>query len=111
MESTVCMIQEHVKNYHEQVNELKASQDELEQYGRRLCIRIDGVPVAENDVLQNFKSIIEESSSDVAIDRAQRTGKAYTDKTSGVKCKSIIVRFTTFWHRTMFYHSRKKYET
>ena len=47
------------------------SQDELEQYGRRLCIRIDSVPVAENetsnDVLQNVKSIIEESSSDVAI--------------------------------------------
>ena len=58
------------------MNELKASQDELEQYGRRLSIRIDGVPVAENEtsnnVLQNVRSIIEESSSeipDVAIDR------------------------------------------
>ena len=108
------MLQEHVKNYQGQVNELKANQDELEQYGRQLCIRIDGVPVAENetsnDVLQNVKSIIEESSSeipDVAIDRAHRIGKAYTDKTSGVKCKSIIVRFTTFRHRTMFYQSRK----
>ena len=90
------------------------SQDELEQYGRRLCIRIDSVPVAENetsnDVLQNVKSIIEESSSEiphVAINRAHRIGKTYTDKTSGVKCKSIIVRFTTFRHRTMFYDSRK----
>ena len=36
-----------------------------------------------------------------------RIGKACTDKTSGVKCKSIIVRFTTVRHRTMFYHSRK----
>ena len=49
------MHQEHVKNYQKQVNELKASQDELEQYGRRLCIRTDRVPVAEyetsNDVL------------------------------------------------------------
>ena len=33
LESTVCMLQEHVKNYQEQVNELKANQDELEQYG------------------------------------------------------------------------------
>ena len=39
-ELTVCMLPEHVKNYQEQKNELKASQDELEQYGRRLCIRI-----------------------------------------------------------------------
>ena len=102
------MLQEHVKNYQGQVNELKANQDELEQYGRQLCIRIDGVPVAENetsnDVLQNVKSIIEESSSeipDVAIDRAHRIGKTYTDKTSGVKWKSIIVWFMTFRHRTV----------
>ena len=59
------------------MNDLKASQDELEQYGRRLRIRMDGVPGTENetsnDILQNVKSIIEESSSeipDVTIDRA-----------------------------------------
>ena len=96
------------------MNELKNSQDKLEQYGRRFCIRIDGVPMAENetsnDVLQNMKSFIEESCSeipDIKIDRVHRIGKAYTDKTSGVNCKSIIVRFTTFRHKTMFYHSRK----
>ena len=63
-----------------------------------------------NDALQNVKSVLEEPSSkipEVAIDRSQRTGKAYANKTSAVKCKSIIVRFTTFRHRTMFYHSRK----
>ena len=30
LESTVCMLQEHVKNYQKQVNELKDSQNELE---------------------------------------------------------------------------------
>ena len=49
LESTVCMLQEHVKNYQKQVNDLKNRQDELEQYGRRLCIRIDGVPMIENE--------------------------------------------------------------
>ena len=86
------------------MNEVKDSQGELEQYGRiRLCIRIDGVSMDEyetsNDVLQNVKSIIKKASSeipDLAIDRARRIGKAYNDKTSGVKCKSIIVWFTTF---------------
>ena len=114
LESTVCMLQEHVQNYQKQVNELKDNQDKLEQYGRRLCIRIDGVPMVENetsnDILQNVKSIIDESSSeiqDVAIGKAHRIGKACTDKTSGVKCKSIIIRFTTFRHRTMLYHNRK----
>ena len=74
------------------MNELKASQDELEQCGRRLCIRIDGVPVAESSC----------EIPNVAIDRTHRIGKAYTDKTTGVKYKSIIVRFTTFRHRAMF---------
>ena len=93
---------------------MKASQDELEQDGRRLCIKINGVPVAENetsnDVLQNIKSIIEESNReipDVSIDRAHRISKTYTEKTSGVKYKRIIVRFATFRHKTMFYHIRK----
>ena len=87
------MLQEHVKNYHKQVHQLKDSQDELEQYDRRLCIRTDCVPMAENgtlsNVLQNVTSIIEESSSkipDVKINRTHRIGKVYTDKTSRVKC-------------------------
>ena len=43
------MLQENVKNDQKQVNELQDSQDELEQYDRQLCIRIDGVPMAENE--------------------------------------------------------------
>ena len=92
---------------------MKDSQDELEQYDGRWFIRIDGVPMTENetsnDVLRNVKLIIEESSKeipDVAINRVHRSGKAYTDKASGVKSKNIV-RFTTFRHRTMLYHSRK----
>ena len=48
---------------------LKLSQGELEQYGRMLCIRTDGIPIAENetanDVSQNVKWIIEKSSSEI----------------------------------------------
>lgn len=43
------MIQEHPKIYQNQVNELMDSQDELEQYGRRLFIKIDTLPVDENE--------------------------------------------------------------
>ena len=88
----------------------------IRQYGRRLCIRIDGVQWAmaenetSNNVLPNVKSIIEESNSEipkVTTDMTYWIGKAYTDKTSGLKCKYIIVRFTIFQHRTMFYYKRK----
>lgn len=61
------MLLKHVENHQKQVNELKNSQNETEQYDRRLCILIDGVQMAENeilnDVLQNFKLIIETFSS------------------------------------------------
>lgn len=61
------MLLKHVENHQKQVNELKNSQNEIEQYDRRLCILIDGVQMAQNEtlnnVLQNFKSIIETFSS------------------------------------------------
>ena len=45
---------------------------------------------------------------DVAYDQACRTGKAYNDKGTNKNCKSIIVRFVAFRHRTMVYRSKKK---
>ena len=43
------MFQKHVHHYQNQVNELKRENEELEQYGRRLCVRVDGIPLIEND--------------------------------------------------------------
>lgn len=43
LESTVSVPQEHVHHYRFQVNELKSENKEFEQYGRRLCVRVDGV--------------------------------------------------------------------
>ena len=59
-----------------------------------------------NNALKN-PAVKYQTSQSRGLESAHRIGKAYTDKTSGVKCKSIIVRFMTFRHRTMFYHSRK----
>ena len=62
--------------------------EELEQYSRRCCLRIEGVPSVENesldDVLCKVKSLITESGCeipDVVIDRGHRIGKGYKDKT------------------------------
>ena len=115
LESTVSLLQEHVKNFQKQVSILECKNEELEQYGRRCCLRIEGVPSVENessdDVLGKVKSLITESGCeipDVVIDRAHRIGRGYKDKTRNVPCKSIIVRFSTFRHRTLFYRNRNK---
>ena len=88
--------------------------EELEQYGRRLCLRIDGVPTVKNessnDVLEFTKSLFKEAKVEVpdnVLNRAHRIGPNYTDRITSKKCKSIIVRFTTFRHRTLFYRARK----
>ena len=41
------------------------------------------------------------------IDRAHRLGNTYVDIKSKKRCKSIIVRFTSFCHRTMSIGKRK----
>ena len=112
LESHVAMLQMHVMN-------LKQAHDgqieELEQYGRRLCLRIDGVPHKEvetpNDVLRTVKEKIDEVGADipdVVLDRAHRIGPPFFDENIQAKSQSIIVRFTTFRHRTLFYNKRKK---
>ena len=104
-----------------QVSEMKRlnisnenNNEELEQYGRRLCLRIDGVPTKANessgDVLDSVKPLFKEAKVDIPesiIDRAHRIGSRYLDASSNNYCKSIIIRFTTF-HRTMFYRAKNK---
>ena len=59
----------------------------MEQYGRKLCIRIGVVPTVDNEaldgVLDKVKSLIKETSHDIpdaVIDTAQRTRKDCNDK-------------------------------
>ena len=112
----------------EQINELKkqntaiaVSCEETEQHSRRLCLRTDGVPSVDretsSDVLEKLKEICAESNLEIAdshLDRAHRIGKSYFDKIQKVRCKSIIIRFNTFRHRTLLYgvkeHIKQKKE-
>ena len=87
LESTVLVLQKHIKVCQNQIKEMHQANEELEQYGRTLLLRIDGVPTVDNEtsdeVLDKVKSLIKETSCDipdVVIDRAHRTGKGYNDK-------------------------------
>ena len=95
---------------------LQRENEELEQYGRRRCIRVEAVPTTDNEtleeVLKKAQSLINEAECDipdVAIDRAHLIGNGYKIRNNtNIFCKSIIVRFTTFRHPTMFYRNRSK---
>ena len=100
------MLQERIKNIVTQNQKNQEDVEELEQYDRRLCLRIDAVPTTEvkettEGVLQKVMSLcsdVEIDILDMAYDRAHVIGKAYNDKGTNKICKSFIVRFSTFRH-------------
>ena len=64
LESIVVVLQQHVKHFQKQMSVLQSENEELEQYGRRLCIRVEGVPTTDNEtskeVLKKVQSLINE---------------------------------------------------
>ena len=77
LESTVSVFQEHVDYYQNQMNKLKCVNEELEQCDRSLWVRVDGIPLVENEasdeVLDKVMSFMQEAECDipeVVIDRA-----------------------------------------
>ena len=96
-------------------DQLEKRVDDMEQYQRRLCLRINGIPCANDesaeDCLQKVKSLVKNDLKvdvpDLAFDRAHRIGKVSQEKEKGKTYQSIIVRFTTWRHRTIVFRARK----
>ena len=85
--------------------------DDLEQYGRRLSLRIYNVPMQGKENMRDkvFK-IISDANIDIpsfAIDRAHRIGKIKRSET-GETSQAVIVRFISFHFRTLVYRAREK---
>ena len=103
--STNKMLQQHVSTLKRSNEELIKRCEENEQYGRRLCLKIKGIPRKEkeksDEVLDQVRSLFDEAEvtiPDAVLDRTHRVSK---------KTNDVIVRFTTFRHRTLFYRKRK----
>ena len=114
--STVEMLQQHVSNLKRENSVLQEKMKlyrqefdsrcyETEQYSRRLCLRVKNIKKSDNEtsevVLESIRKLFDEANvviPDACIDRAHRVSK--TNDT-------VIVCFTTFRHRTMFYRNRK----
>ena len=66
--------------------------EELEQYGRRFCLGIDGGPTVKNEssdhILDFTKSLFKEAKvevSDNVLGRAHRIGPSHTDRITSKK--------------------------
>lgn len=105
LESRIAMMERYVSH-------LEQGVDDQEQYNRRLCLRIDGIEIEEDEsgekCLKKVKSVFKElkvSVPDNVIDRAHRIGRPKVVK--GKRIHTMIVRFTTWRHRTAIYRARK----
>ena len=114
LESEKAILQQQMISLKNAMCTSESNIEELEQYGRRLCLRIESVPVVENetseDVFSNVLDMFKKGNINISendIDRAHRIGKPYMDNISKKQCKSIIVRFTSFRKRTLVYRKRK----
>ena len=108
-DTEINQLKDKIAVYDSAINSLKISQNKSEQYSRRQSLRIRGVIQKKGekaeDCLSKVKEIISEIEldiPDVVIDRAHRVGKG-TKKDPA----AIIVKFTTWRHRTMLYRSRE----
>lgn len=115
-EREVKHLSEDYLGHDSKIDQLERKCDDMEQYQRRLCLRINGVECEDDetaeDCLEKVKSIIkkdlEVNIPETAFDRAHRIGNIHQDSTSGKKYKPIIVKFTTWRQRTMVFRARKK---
>ena len=88
--------------------------EELEQYGRRLCLRVNGVSAVSNqsadDTMNLTKSLFKEAKVSVpenVLYCSHRIGPIYNDRVSQKKCNSITVSIATFRHGIPFFRARK----
>ena len=103
--STNKMLQQHVTSLKRSNEDLIKKREENEQYGRRLCLRTKGIPRKEkersDEVLEQVRKLFGEA--DVTIPDAVLYIAHHVSKSN----HDVIVRFTTFRHRTLFYRKRK----
>ena len=104
------------------VQTLERKTDDVEQYGRRLCLRIDNIPIGEGENPKVIEQELQKEFADMgvelpvdAIDRAHRIGKKYDIEveevdgtTTEVTKQQVIVRFSSWKYRTLVYRNRNK---
>ena len=98
----------------EWITTLELQKSDLEQYGRRVCIRVDYLSVESektaDSVYEKAGEFLKEACPVVpvsCIDRTHHSGSEYKSYRNKKKSCSIIVRFTSSRHRIMFYRNTK----
>ena len=95
------------------VTKVEHDHDDLVQYGRRLCVHLEDIPVEKDEtadkVFSKAENMLKEACPNLSgdcIDRAHRIRRDYKCHKTNKAYRSVIVRFTSFKHRTSIYRNR-----
>ncbi len=113
-ERKLAVYEAHFQGLEKRMADYEEKLDDAEQYSRKSCIRIYGIPLSSDSenseaCIGKVKQIFEEIEVDVpdeGIDRAHRIGKKYIK--NGRQEQAMIVKFTSWRYRTAVYRARKK---
>ena len=88
------------------ISHLETKCDDLQQYSRRSSLRIHGIRDNIDEDQKSLMNVIESCYGEVnvpfvksEIDRAHRIGKSYTNRASGEKVRSIIIKYKSWESR------------
>ena len=116
LEGRIAVLENLVK-----LQEIKS--DDVEQYSRRLCLRVNDIPLKSAETNRDLENQLENEFINMGlnipketIDRVHRVGRKYevdeVDRdgvVTGVSLKQqVIIRFSTWSHRTQVYKARKR---
>ena len=117
LDSSVALLRAHVGTLKAKVYKNKGRNEENEQYQRRHCLRINNIPMvaegekeSEDDCMVKVLAVIDSLDVEIpatVIDRAHRVGRRRQSKKWGEN-HPMIVKFTTWRHRTAVYRARKQ---
>ena len=105
--SVISKLVEENRQLREQVDTLEQRMDEMEQYSRRTCLKIAGIPERANEetdkvILQMAKEMaVPLQEGEISRSHRLPNGKKKTPR-------DIVVRFTTYNKRLLFLKGRKK---
>lgn len=96
------------------IDKLELALDTSEQYSRRNCLRISGVPetnTCTDDYVCELANAVGVDLKIEDIDRSHRLGKPMSAATNQTKPRDIVVKFVSYRTRAQFYKARVQTKT
>ena len=113
LSSKITSLEGENKQLKDKVIALENKADRAEQYSRRNCLRLSGIPESKgesvDDKVLEIANTVGANLSIQEIDQTHRLGKMRGTESSG-KPRDIIIKFTSYRARQKLLHNKKNVE-